>query len=95
MENAARFSPLAHRSAAAHKLHRAPVTIFEIRESQNHLSGPGLSLFRPGGCPGDRDHRKVKFSWCQMAKIFQQRSCFAELQARMDAKADCCLFRHG
>ena len=59
MENASRFPPLAHRSAAAHKLHSAQATIFQIRESQNHLSGTGLSLFHPGGCPSYRDHRSV------------------------------------
>ena len=59
MENASRFPPLAHRSAAAHKLHSAQVTILQIRESQNHLSGTGLSLFHPGGCPSFRNHRKV------------------------------------
>jgi len=26
---------------------------------QNHLSDAGLSLFLPGGCPNDRDHRNV------------------------------------
>jgi hypothetical protein len=31
----------------------------QIRERQNHLSGTGLSLFLPGGCPNDRNHRNV------------------------------------
>jgi hypothetical protein len=61
MDNALRCPPLAHRSAAAHKLHSAQATIFQIRESQNHLSGTGLSLFHPGGCPSYRDHRTVTF----------------------------------
>jgi len=48
MENALRFPALAHRSAAAHKLHNAPATIEQIRESQTHLIGASLSLFQPG-----------------------------------------------
>jgi hypothetical protein len=62
MDNALRCPPLAHRSAAAHKLHSAQATILQIRESQNHLSGTGLSLFHPGGCPSYRDHRTLPFS---------------------------------
>ena len=58
MDNAARCPALAHRSAAAHKLHSARFGQDKIRESQNHLSGSGFSLFLPGGCPSDRDHRK-------------------------------------
>jgi len=60
MDNAARCPALAHRSAAAHKLHSARFGQDKIRESQNHLSGSGFSLFLPGGCPSDRDHRSVK-----------------------------------
>ena len=57
MDNALRCPPLAHRSAADHKLHSAQSDRYKIRESQNHLSGSGLSLFHPGGCPSYRDHR--------------------------------------
>jgi hypothetical protein len=59
MDNATRCPPLAHRSAAAHKLHSASAIIFAIRESQNQLSGTGLGLFRPGDCPNYREHRNM------------------------------------
>ena len=59
VDNAMRCPPLAHRSAAAHKLHSAQANRYKIRESQNQNPGTGLSLFQPGGCPNDRDHRKV------------------------------------
>ena len=59
MDNAMRCPPLAHRSAAAHKLHSARFDPYKIRESQNHLSGSGFSLFHPGDCPSYRDHRKT------------------------------------
>ena len=55
--NATRCPPLAHRSAAAHKLHSAQSNRYKIRESQNQIPGTGLSLFLPGDCPNDRDHR--------------------------------------
>ncbi len=57
--NATRCPPLAHRSAAAHKLHSAQSNRYKIRESQNQIPGTGLSLFLPGDCPNDRDHRKL------------------------------------
>jgi hypothetical protein len=60
MDNAMRCPPLAHRSAAAHKLHSARFDPYKIRESQNHLSGSGFSLFHPGGCPSYRDHRSFE-----------------------------------
>ena len=56
--NATRCPPLAHRSAAAHKLHSAQSNRYKIRESQNQIPGTGLSLFLPGDCPNDRDHRR-------------------------------------
>ena len=58
MDNATRCPLLAHRSAAAHKLHSARSNRYKIRESQNQNPGTGLSLFQPGGCPNDRDHRR-------------------------------------
>ena len=57
--NATRCPPLAHRSAAAHKLHSAQSNRYKIRESQNQIPGTGLSLFLPGDCPNDRDHRRM------------------------------------
>jgi hypothetical protein len=57
--NATRCPPLAHRSAAAHKLHSAQSNRYKIRESQNQIPGTGLSLFLPGDCPNDRDHRSA------------------------------------
>lgn len=57
VENALRFPPPAHRPAAAHKLHSAPANPYKIRDSQNHHPTTGLSLFHPGGCPDDRNHR--------------------------------------
>ena len=59
VDNAMRCPPLAHRSAAAHKLHSAQANRYKIRESQNQNPGTGLSLFQPGGCPNDRDHRNL------------------------------------
>ena len=58
-ENAMRFPRLAHRSAAAHKLHSPPQ-----QDGMNLISGkgetssrlPAFSLFLPGSCPNDR-HR--------------------------------------
>ena len=51
-------SPLAHRSAAAHKLHSTPQ-----QDRMNLISGkgetssrlPAFSLFLPGSCPNNRD----------------------------------------
>ena len=44
VENASRFPPLAHRSAAAHKFHSAHATIVIIRESQNHHPTTDISV---------------------------------------------------
>jgi hypothetical protein len=60
-ENATRFPHLAHRSAAAHKLHSTPQ-----QDRMNLISGkgktssrlPAFSLFLPGSCPNARDRRK-------------------------------------
>ena len=59
-ENAMRFPRLAHRSAAAHKLHSTPQ-----QDRMNLISGKrrnqqpatDLSLFLPGSCPNYRDRR--------------------------------------
>src|SRR5712671_3618262 len=59
-ENAMRFPRLAHRSAAAHKLHSTPQ-----QHGMNLISGngetssrlPAFSLFLPGSCPNNRDRR--------------------------------------
>src|ERR1700736_1051396 len=61
-ENAMRFPRLAHRSAAAHKLHSTPQ-----QDRMNLISGkgetssrlPAFSLFLPGSCPTYRDRRNV------------------------------------
>src|ERR1700747_2542655 len=53
-----RFPRLAHRSAAAHKLHSTPQ-----QDRMNLISGkdetssrlPAFSLFLPGSCPNNRD----------------------------------------
>ena len=55
-----RFPHLAHRSAAAHKLHSTPQ-----QDRMNLISGnletssrlPVFSLFLPGSCPINRDRR--------------------------------------
>jgi hypothetical protein len=55
-----RFPHLAHRSAAAHKLHSTP-----RQDRMNLISGkgetnsrlPAFSLFLPGTCPNTRDRR--------------------------------------
>src|ERR1700757_3500363 len=57
-ENATLFPHLAHRSAAAHKLHSTPQ-----QDRMNLISGkgetssrlPAFSLFLPGTCPNNRD----------------------------------------
>lgn len=41
----------------AHKLHSARIVLNKIRESQNQSPTTGFSLFRPGSCPANRDHR--------------------------------------
>jgi hypothetical protein len=59
-KNVMRFPHLAHRSAAAHKLHSTPQ-----QHGMNLISGngetnsrlPTFSLFLPGSCPNNRDHR--------------------------------------
>src|SRR5436309_4287971 len=56
-----RFPRLAHRSAAAHKLHSTPQ-----QDRMNLISGkgettsrlPAFSLFLPGSCPNYRDRRR-------------------------------------
>src|SRR5271170_3363176 len=63
-ENAMRFPHLAHRSAAAHKLHSTPP-----QDETNLISGndqtssrlPAFSLFLPGSCPHNRDRRMLPF----------------------------------
>ena len=62
-ENAMRFPRLAHRSAAAHKLHSTPQ-----QDRMNLISGngetssrlPAFSLFLPGTCPNTRDRRSPR-----------------------------------
>ena len=57
-----RFPRLAHRSAAAHKLHSTPQ-----QDRMNLISGkgetssrlPAFSLFLPGSCPNYRDRRTL------------------------------------
>jgi hypothetical protein len=57
-----RFPHLAHRSAAAHKLHSTPQ-----QDRINLISGndqtssrlPAFSLFLPGSCPNNRDRRTL------------------------------------
>src|SRR5215831_7720353 len=59
-ENATRFPRLAHRSAAAHKLHSTPQQDGINLISGNHQTSsrlPAFSLFLPGSCPNNRDHR--------------------------------------
>src|ERR1700758_2420745 len=61
-ENVMRFPHLAHRSAAAHKLHSTPQ-----QHGMNLISGngetksrlPTFSLFLPGSCPNNRNHRST------------------------------------
>src|SRR5712671_6371369 len=69
-ENAMRFPRLAHRSAAAHKLHSTPQ-----QHGMNLISGngettsrlPAFSLFLPGSCPNNRDRRRSAL----MARLFK------------------------
>lgn len=74
--NATRCPPLAHRSAAAHKLHSAQSNRYKIRESQNQIPGTGLSLFLPGDCPNDRDHRtSISADVTDRTGISRERMC--------------------
>lgn len=62
-ENEACFSRLAHRSAAAHKLHGAAATKridseFVSGDHDRQQPGTSLSLFDPGTCPVYR-HRRI------------------------------------
>jgi hypothetical protein len=60
-----RFPQLAHRSAAAHKLHST-----RQQHAMNLISGkgetssrlPAFSLFLPGTCPNNRDPRRERFT---------------------------------
>src|SRR5215470_1832297 len=64
-ENAMRFPRLAHRSAAAHKLHSTPQQDGINLISGNHQTSsrlPPFSLFLPGSCPNNRDHRYLSYS---------------------------------
>ena len=65
-ENAMRFPHLAHRSAAAHKLHSTPRQHRMMLISGNDQTSsrlPAFSLFQPGSCPNNRDRRrKPKFA---------------------------------
>src|SRR6516165_20442 len=59
-ENAMRFPHLAHRSAAAHKLHSTPQQDgMELISGNDETSSrlPTFSLFLPGSCPNNRDRR--------------------------------------
>src|SRR5205085_11518205 len=69
-ENAMRFPHLAHRSAAAHKLHSTPQ-----QDSMKLISGnletssrlPAFSLFLPGSCPNTRDRRRYSITAAWLA----------------------------
>ena len=67
---------LAHRSAAAHKLHSTPHQdgmnlISGNRETSSRL--PAFSLFLPGSCPNNRDRRTAPARWRGSGRI-QKRS---------------------
>jgi hypothetical protein len=72
-ENAMRFPRLAHRSAAAHKLHSTPQ-----QHGMNLISGngetssrlPAFSLFLPGSCPNNRDRRNLLARNIHFAMMF-------------------------
>src|SRR6202000_3561834 len=81
-ENAMRFTRLAHRSAAAHKLHSTPQ-----QDRMNLISGkgetssrlPAFSLFLPGTCPNYRDRR-----------THQSRGCRTKIRTGTTATASAC-----
>src|SRR5690348_15222881 len=68
-ENAMRFPRLAHRSAAAHKLHSTPQ-----QHRMNLISGndqtssrlPAFSLLLPESCPNNRDRGRVQLQVSQL-----------------------------
>ena len=73
-ENAMRFPHLAHRSAAAHKLHSTPQ-----QHGMNLISGngetssrlPAFSLFLPGTCPNNRDRRTLSGADLTLGSLLQ------------------------
>ena len=79
-ENAMRFPRLAHRSAAAHKLHSTPQ-----QHRMNLISGssetssrlPIFSLFLPGSCPNNRDRRR---GWPRPASLSVRLSCIMSVR---------------
>src|SRR5215467_13301979 len=81
-ENAMRFPHLAHRSAAAHKLHSPPQ-----QHAMNLISGndqtsnrlPAFSLFLPGSCPNYRDRRSKSNLFSDSARIFKINGTPSEL----------------
>ena len=86
MDNALRCPPLAHRSAAAHKLHSARFNPYKIRESQNQYPGTGFSLFTPGDCPNEWNHRTPSlFSVFEMQARIVSRKMFAEFKVRPES----------
>jgi hypothetical protein len=60
-ESAMRFPHLAHRSAAAHKLHSTPPqdgTDLISGNDQTNSRLPAFSLFLPGSCPNNRNRHR-------------------------------------
>ena len=91
-ENALRFPHLAHRSAAAHKLHSTPQP-----DRMNLISGkgetssrlPAFSLFLPGTCPNTRDRRRLNA--VSSARImWQAASRKSDLPLAVWSRAACC-----
>jgi hypothetical protein len=83
-ENAMRFPRLAHRSAAAHKLHSTPQ-----QDRMNLISGkdetssrlPAFSLFLPGSCPNYRDRRRCRTYDCRLTPDERARILIAAREA--------------
>jgi hypothetical protein len=85
-----RFPRLAHRSAAAHKLHSTPQ-----QHRMNLISGSGetssrlpiFSLFLPGSCPNNRDRRSCKLeSYKVRPEALPKRSPEAHLRAGLERR---------
>jgi adenine-specific DNA-methyltransferase len=81
-ENEACFPRLAHRSAAAHKLHGATAarridSKFVSGDHDDHKPGASLSLFSPGTCPTYRHHRTEQIEY-EFLMVSEQLCLFEE-----------------
>jgi hypothetical protein len=92
-ENAMRFPHLAHRSAAAHKLHSTPQ-----QDRMNLISGKGetssrlpaliISLFLPGSCPNNRNRRRTSAT-ISMSQLWRRERTARVPQSSTEVSGTC------